>query len=277
MAPDLPEKLLGIDINDDDRGQRGSDDADDEPDEEYVRVVLFRVGDHRLAVPVDDVRTTTDAPDDLTPVPRTPDAIEGVTDLRGEITAVIDPSVHFPTDAAGGVREQLLIFDRPGDRQSAAIRVDEISRVESIPERDVLDAEAAASRDLSTDPLEHPLVEALLVQEHRQRRGIGTTVVSPEAAEQEPASEFESGTGSGSGSDLETASDDVLEGAIGDDGGQFDADAGASGIGASTAESEPEPDAEPEAERTPATVVEVTPLIDTERLLLAAGPTERTR
>ncbi|GAB3668805.1 chemotaxis protein CheW [Halopiger thermotolerans] len=237
MAPDLPDKLLGIDIDGDDRAQRRSDDGDEDDEEDLVRLVLFAVGEHRLAVPVDDVRTTTDLPDELTPVPRTPPAVEGVTDLRGEITAVIDPSVHFPTDGGGdrdgnrdgptAGREQLLVFDRGADDQSAAIRVDDVLQVESVPERDLLDADDVAAREFETDVLEHPLVDALVERERRPTRRIGETVVSPTAA----------------------ADDD-------DDGDGTDA--------AATTEASQDRDCP--------VVVELTPVVDVDDLLLAAGP-----
>ncbi|RKD97867.1 chemotaxis protein CheW [Halopiger aswanensis] len=232
MAPDLPDKLLGIDIDGDDRSQQRSDESDDE--EELVRLVLFTVGEHRLAVPVDDVRTTTDLPDELTPVPRTPSAVEGVTDLRGEITAVIDPSVHFPTADHGTTetdagRDQLLVFDRGADDQSAAIRVHEVLDVESVPERNLLDADDVASREFETDLLEHPLISALAEQERRPTRRIGETVVSPtEGAE----------------------SADAI--------GESDATSAAASV------DEPQ-DREP-------VVVELTPVVTVDKLLLAAGP-----
>lgn len=174
MAPDLPEKLLGIDI-DPVTDQRDRDRSDREEPEERVRVVIFGVGEHRLAVPVDDVTTTTDVPADLTRVPRTPEAIEGVTDLRGEITAVIDPTVYFPTDDDRSDRPQLLVFDCPDDEQSAALRVDDVLAVDSIPESDVLTADDVADRSLSGDALDHPLVEALVERSRRRRAVAGVT------------------------------------------------------------------------------------------------------
>lgn len=229
MAPDLPDKLLGIDIDGDDRAQQRSDESDDE--EDLVRLVLFTVGEHRLAVPVDDVRTTTDLPDELTSVPRTPPAVEGVTDLRGEITAVIDPSVHFPTDenGTGAGREQLLVFDRGADDQSAAIRVDEVLDVESVPERSLLEGDDIASRDFETGLLEHPLVSVLAEQERRPTQRIGETVVSPTEGSEAADATGESDTASSA------ASVDAPQ------------------------------------EQAPV-VIELTPVVDVDKLLLAAGP-----
>ncbi|WP_049928276.1 chemotaxis protein CheW [Halopiger goleimassiliensis] len=172
MAPDLPEKLLGIDIDPVTDREDSARTSADEDAEDRERFVVFTVGDNRLAVPIDDVVSITDLPDEVTDVPRTPDAIEGVTDLRGEITAVIDPRVYFPTAADRNEYEQLLVFDSPDDQQSAALRIDDVISVESIPESDVLSADDLESRPVSGDALEHPLVESLIERTRRQRGSI---------------------------------------------------------------------------------------------------------
>src|SRR6056297_2834648 len=158
MAPDLSEKLLGIDIDDADR-TRETDSADGEQ-EEFVQFVFVSVGEYQFALPVDVVRTVTDPPTEVTRVPRTPPAIEGLMDLRGEITAVIDPRVHFPTPETELGRERLVVFDRPTDQQSAAIRVDDVIGVEVVPESNVIDDDGIADSPLSGEALEHPLVVA---------------------------------------------------------------------------------------------------------------------
>ncbi|AXR78564.1 chemotaxis protein CheW [Natrarchaeobaculum sulfurireducens] len=169
MAPDLPEKLLGIDIDPvEDQRRRSQSDSDES--EAHVRVVLFGVGEHRLAVPVDDVISITDVPDDLTWVPRTPDAIDGVTDLRGEVTAVLDPTVYFPVAEDRTGREQLLVFDSSDDEQSAALRVDDVLTVEAVPESNVLESVDDADDPLSGEALEHPLVTALVERTRQTRR-----------------------------------------------------------------------------------------------------------
>ena len=181
MAPDLPEKLLGIDIDPvEDKRRRSRSDTDES--EAHVRVVLFGVGEHRLAVPVDDVLSITDMPDDLTRVPRTPDAIDGVTDLRGEITAVIDPTVYFPINEDRTGREQLLVFDCPDDEQPAALRVDDVLTVDAVPESTVLESVDDADESLSGAALEHPLVTALVERTRRTRRSVDATSSTPPVA-----------------------------------------------------------------------------------------------
>ncbi|MXV64007.1 chemotaxis protein CheW [Natronorubrum sp. JWXQ-INN-674] len=274
MAPDLSEKLLGIDIGEaDDRTRRDADDADEEH-EELERFVYFGVGEHRLAVPVDAVRTLAERPDELTRVPRAPAAIEGMVDLRGEVTAVIEPSVHFPVTEPGrrDGREQLLVLDRPADRQSAALRVDDVIGVESVPESDILDEAALDEQPLSAEPLEHPLVAGIIKQERDPEPELESEfgdVGATNEARIETASGGDASSGGGmtlssprgpSQADSGSADGETFE--LGAD------DAEAADDGESTAaESE-------ETASTREVVIEATPLIDVERFLLASGQRE---
>ncbi|ADD06704.1 purine-binding taxis protein CheW [Natrialba magadii ATCC 43099] len=265
MAPELPEKVLGIDINKGDDRSRQSRSEREAEEEDRVRFVFFSVGSHRLAAPVDDVRTTTELPADVTAVPRSPEAIEGVTDLRGEITAVIDPTVHFPTEQTAVDREQLLVFDRNADDQAAAIRVTDVYGVDAIPESDVYDSESIEESVFDGGALEHPLVSALVKRERAA------------------ASESEGGggprrdgsTGSAIGSRDDQATERGLErpsGAV------IEAVDAASADPASTAGSETGSDAMTSRKgagtATPRPVVEATPIIDVEAMLLASGQVE---
>ncbi|RQG90296.1 chemotaxis protein CheW [Natrarchaeobius halalkaliphilus] len=183
MAPDLPEKLPGIDIDeaDDDRRRESLDES-----EAALRVVRFEIGTHQLAVPVDVVRTIADVPSDFTRVPRAPKAIEGLTDLRGEVTAVIDLTAYFPSDDGHPDANQLLVFDPPADEQPAAIRVSEVLGIDTVSDDDITDAADTDVLEYSGDALEHPLVEALIERERQsipQEGKRSPTEVTLEAAD----------------------------------------------------------------------------------------------
>lgn len=262
MAPDLSEKLLGIDIDDADR-TRDSDGGDDEQ-EELRQFVFVGVGEHRLALPVDAVRTITEPPAELTRVPRAPPAIEGLMDLRGEITAVIDPRVHFPGSDSRSGRERLLVLDRSSDRQSAAIRVDEVIGVETVPESDVIDADTVGASELSGDALDHPLVLALVTQERKPepepRVGRVTTDRSADDGVETPGA----GATVGGGGSAALSSARRTSGGVGEPLGktfeiESDEDTGDDIDGSETDDSTQE------------IVVEATALVDIDRLLLASG------
>lgn len=238
MVPDPADKLLGIEFDDAER--RPEDDRSDaEPLEQYVR---FTLGKTEFALPVEVVRTIAAVPDETTRVPSSPDAVVGLVDRRGEITAVVDPCVHFPSVDRHHRprRERLLVLDRPTDRQSSALWVDDVDGVETIPESDVV--ESVEDGEISGAALEHPLVASLLVQE-REEDGPGAVQAQHRA---------EGGTATGGESTLGASDDDL--------GTPFEledrsANGGDEGV-------------------TRTVVVEVTPVLDVERVLLASGTVE---
>ena len=169
MAPERPDRLLGISI--DDPGDRRSEDGDQGDEETYERFLFVRLGDHRLAFPIDEIRTIADPPaeENVTRVPRSPAAVEGLVDLRGEITAIIEPRIHFPVDAEPPESPPHVIFDRPTDRQAAAIRVDDILGVQTVPESNVLEPDEVEDPAVAGGALEHPLVVGILEEERQER------------------------------------------------------------------------------------------------------------
>ncbi len=223
MSSELPDRLLGISLDDPD----GRDDREGDEPEERERFVLLEVGPYRLALDVDDVKTVADPPATTTRIPRSPEAITGVTDLRGEITAVVDPRVHFPADESAGGK--LVVFERPGDRQPAAMDVDVVRGVESVPAAHVLGPEELegpledvefTAEDVNTRLLEHPLVEALVVTV-RNPGGLDVDDVVPEVPDRplEPEN-----TGAGDASDPGTIDTDDLTEIDTDDLAEIDTD-----------------------------------------------------
>lgn len=66
---------------------------DNQPDsrsDDEEQVVVFRFGDEEFGVPIDSVQEIVRVPEQLTHVPRAPDFVEGVINLRGAVLPVID-------------------------------------------------------------------------------------------------------------------------------------------------------------------------------------------
>ena len=161
MVPDLPEQILGFDSHDSDGDGGGGDD-----EEVNERFLFVTIGEHRLAIPIDDVKTITEYPEtDLTTVPRSPEPVYGVVDLRGEITAVIEPRFHFPANEPPAADRSVVVFDRPADRQPASIVVDDVLGVETVPQRNVRDEAEIDRRDLAGGAIDHPLIIGLIENE----------------------------------------------------------------------------------------------------------------
>ncbi|MFC3957407.1 chemotaxis protein CheW [Halovivax cerinus] len=245
MAGDLPDGLL------DAGGDREeASDSSRSDDVVYERFTIVHIGDHRLAVPVADVGSIVNRSIEVTRVPRSPPAIVGVTDIRGQITTLVDPHVLFPDSGGPSERTSLLVF--ADQDQPAAMHVDEVDGVESIPEDDVIaDAEYTAE-EIEGTALAHPLIVGAIRLENRPRDDVVETVVH--------ATEGDSAIGSGGGlvsdrSDPEPDDSGVVV-------GEFSLD-----------EAEDRPKSDDRVDRAePADVeIEITPILDIDRFLLASG------
>lgn len=96
-----------------------------------AEVVEFTLGKERCAMDIDSVDSIVETKQ-ITRVPRAPDAVEGVMDLRGETTAVVNPT-EFLAVGSGGVADSILVLDRDDDKQKIGIRVDDVQEVASYP------------------------------------------------------------------------------------------------------------------------------------------------
>ncbi|WP_433623676.1 chemotaxis protein CheW [Halomicrococcus sp. NG-SE-24] len=90
-----------------------------------AQVVEFRLGEDVCAIDIDQVDSIVEVKKVIR-IPRTPDSIEGVMDLRGETTAIIDPK-EFLSVSVDDSGDSVLVLDRPDDKQRIGIRVDVVS------------------------------------------------------------------------------------------------------------------------------------------------------
>lgn len=252
MSPDLPEGSLGIGV--DDPAERRLRETDEE--EGLERFCIIYVGDHRLAMPVDAVKAITDRPTEMTRIPRSPPAIEGVSDLRGEITVIIDPYVHFPDCERPADDPTLLVLDPPTDEQSAAIMVDDVVGVETVPEGNVLEESAFTDAEIEASPLAHPLIVGVVKQETRTQSVVHEVLAAESTSDGASATE-DSAVGSG------------LKGFVGER--LSDVEVGEFTLGDDESDSWGEQRANTRVEDDDEVEIEVTPLVDVERLLLASG------
>jgi len=95
-----------------------------EPGTEETQVVEFRLGEDLCAIDIEQVDSIVEVKK-VTRIPRTKESIEGVMDLRGETTAIIDPK-KFLSVASDERGDDVLVLDRPDDKQKIGIRVDEV-------------------------------------------------------------------------------------------------------------------------------------------------------
>lgn len=82
------------------------------------RLLVFRLGGERFAVPLGDVDEVIDGPS-VQPLPDSTEHLLGVATIRGELVSVYDPRPLLRVD--GEVRGAALLFARGGRRIALAI------------------------------------------------------------------------------------------------------------------------------------------------------------
>ncbi|USZ76588.1 chemotaxis protein CheW [Halorussus vallis] len=105
---------------------------------ETRQVVEFRLGEDYCAIDIGEVDSIVEIKK-VTRIPRTPDSIDGVMDLRGETTAIINPRTFLGVDGEAPASEEqnVLVLDRPDDKQKIGIRVDEVLEVATYTEHQI--------------------------------------------------------------------------------------------------------------------------------------------
>lgn len=100
-----------------------------------AHVVEFMLGGEKCAIDIRAVDSIVE-PKQITRVPRAPAAVDGVMDLRGETTAILDPREFLSIEGRAG-EQNILVLDRADDKQKIGIRVDEVTEVATYHEGEV--------------------------------------------------------------------------------------------------------------------------------------------
>ena len=115
-----------------------------EPTVEATKVLEFGLGSDRYCLDIDTIDEIVDAAE-LTRIPNSPPHIEGVMDLRGKTTTIVDPKTVFEIDEAGP-RDRIVVFDENALEEGGTVgwMVDEVFQVrdvdpESVDENTIAD------------------------------------------------------------------------------------------------------------------------------------------
>ncbi|ACV46384.1 MULTISPECIES: chemotaxis protein CheW [Halomicrobium] len=109
------------------------------------QVLEFELGEETYCVSIDYVTEIVDV-GDLTTVPNAPRHVEGVMDLRGRTTSIVNPKSVFGI-GDGGAEQRIIVFDPEivEDQSAAGWLVDEVDQVVQISDEQVDDSPAADS------------------------------------------------------------------------------------------------------------------------------------
>jgi purine-binding chemotaxis protein CheW len=102
-----------------------------------VQLLEFGLGSETYCVDITHVDEIVDV-NELTVVPNAASHVEGVMDLRGETTTIVDPKEVFGIDGEGD-RKRIVVFDpeRTAGEKAIGWIVDEVEQVVDVDERDV--------------------------------------------------------------------------------------------------------------------------------------------
>jgi purine-binding chemotaxis protein CheW len=94
--------------------------------------VVFRLMNEEFGVPIDSVQEIVRVPDELTRVPKTPDFLEGVVNLRGVVLPVVDQRRRFDLPSMErNDRQRIMVYTIRGVR--TGFIVDQVLEVMRIP------------------------------------------------------------------------------------------------------------------------------------------------
>ncbi len=106
--------------------------------EELIEVVEFSLGGKRYALDIQLVREIV-VMMPITPIPRAPEFISGVLNLRGEITYIINLNKLLDVNDPEIRKDQKIIVFVPGaaKKNNVGIIVDNVSSVFQVPQADI--------------------------------------------------------------------------------------------------------------------------------------------
>ncbi|MFA1610763.1 chemotaxis protein CheW [Halobellus rubicundus] len=116
-----------------------TDDADADATARKMQVLEFELGGETYCVDIDYVSEIVDR-GSLTSVPNAPNYVEGVMDLRGRTTSIVNPKTLLNVEDRGEA-SRIVIFDASNFQDDAAVGwlVDEVDQVVRVSMDDVED------------------------------------------------------------------------------------------------------------------------------------------
>ncbi len=120
------------------------------PTGEIIQLINFRLRDEEFGVDIGSVREITRV-SDITHIPEAPSFIQGVTNLRGQVVAVIDLAEQFRLAAQGELPDSARIIVTEFNGRTVGMLVDEVPGVLKITEEDIEPTPEPIQREVSKD------------------------------------------------------------------------------------------------------------------------------
>lgn len=124
------------------------------------KVLVFSVAETHYAVPLAQVAEVRRIPG-ITPVPRTPRWVSGITNVRGDVMSVVDLHAYLGEGNASPLHGRLLIVRQTEEIFSVGLLVDRVDQIVSIPAARIVPPAAPLEGQLA------PFVRGLCEHESR--------------------------------------------------------------------------------------------------------------
>ncbi len=112
-----------------------------------MQLVCFHLGNQEFAAPIDEVRETIGV-SPVTPVFHTPACVMGITSLRGEILAILDPArlLGLPPTR---IQESTRIVIVEDDDRAAGLLVDDLGSIRELDDDSLADTPSTFDSEIA--------------------------------------------------------------------------------------------------------------------------------
>lgn len=107
--------------------------------ETNLQVLEFRLEDRNYCVDIAHIDEIVNKGDDLTPLPNSESHIEGLVDLRGTTTTIVNPKVLLNLEGEGD-GSRVIVFTQTDENRTTGWVIDEVNEVIRIDDEDVDDS-----------------------------------------------------------------------------------------------------------------------------------------
>lgn len=111
---------------------------------EMIQLIVFHLGDEEFGADIDQVREIIRT-GFITPIPDSPDFIDGLTNVRGEIAVVINLKGRFFIQTKKEIKGKHIIMTEQ-DKNLFGLKVDEVTEVLRIPKIEIKAAPELVTR-----------------------------------------------------------------------------------------------------------------------------------
>ncbi|MBX0284923.1 chemotaxis protein CheW [Halomicroarcula sp. F28] len=133
----LEEAMATSSVESTEGGARAAMEGNATQSEDVVRVLEFSLGEEYYCLDIEYVEEIVKR-NAVTRVPNTPDFVDGVVDLRGQITTILEPKEMMDIEGEGE-QNLIIVFDPEQFEDQGAIGwvVDEVRQVVPVPESEI--------------------------------------------------------------------------------------------------------------------------------------------